>query len=124
MSHSTGPRSRGQGEWPHMTFADNGDDAGGHEACRVAQRLSVLLQESMTADGCSMRQLARDSGVDVATVKSVIDGTYGPRLETVVRLLVARGLPLSALLGEKSVVLPDARTGAEAAKSPAIQTQQ
>ena len=110
MSSSTGPRSRGRGEWPRMTFTDNGDDAGGQEACRVSQRLAALLLESMAADGCSMRQLARDSGVDVATVKSVVGGTNGPRLETVVRLLVARGLPLSALLRPEPVVLPDTQT--------------
>ena len=78
-----------------MTF--DIEDAGEREACRIAQRLAVLLLQSMATDGCSMRQLARDSGVDVTTVKSVLEGTYGPRLDTAVRLMVARGLPLSLL---------------------------
>ena len=90
-----GPRSRGRGRWPFMTF--DIEDAGEREACRVAQRLAVLLLQAMATDGCSMRQLARDSGVDVTTVKSVLEGTYGPRLDTAVRLMVARGLPLSLL---------------------------
>ena len=90
-----GPRSRGRGTWPFQTF--NLPDPGEQEACRVAQRLAVLLLQSMATDDCSMRQLARDSGVDVTTVKSVLEGTYGPRLETVVRLMVARRLPLSLL---------------------------
>lgn len=98
-----GPRSRGRGTWPFMTF--NLPDAGERESCRIAQRLARLLLESMAADDCSMRQLARDSGVDVATVKSVVEGTYGPRLDTAVRLLVARGLPLSRLTGTEVVDL-------------------
>lgn len=61
----------------------------------------------MAADDCSMRQLARDSGVDVTTVKSVIEGTYGPRLDTAVRLMVARGLPLSLLTSPDVVDLTD-----------------
>ena len=92
---SHGPRSRGRGTWPFQTF--NLTDPGEQEACRVAQRLALLLLQSMATDDCSMRQLARDSGVDVTTVKSVLEGTYGPRLETVVRLMVARRLPLSLL---------------------------
>lgn len=91
----TGPRSRGRGTWPFQTF--HLSDPGEQEACRVAQRLALVLLRSMATDDCSMRQLARDSGVDVSTVKSVLEGTYGPRLDTAVRLLVARGLPLSLL---------------------------
>lgn len=91
----SGPRSRGRGTWPFQTFHLN--DPGEQEACRVAQRLALILLRSMATDDCSMRQLARDSGVDVTTVKSVLEGTYGPRLETAVRLMIARGLPLSLL---------------------------
>lgn len=100
-----GPRSRGRGTWPFQTFQLT--DPGEQEACRVAQRLALLLLRSMAADDCSMRQLARDSGVDVTTVKSVLEGTYGPRLDTAVRLMVARGLPLSLLTSPDVVDLTD-----------------
>jgi hypothetical protein len=98
-----GPRSRGRGTWPFLTF--DLADPGEQEACRVAQRLALLLLQSMASDGCSMRELARASGVDVATVKSVLEGTHGPRLETAVRLMVARRLPLSFLVSYPSVDL-------------------
>lgn len=98
-----GPRARGRGTWPFMTFDVN--DPGERESCRLAQRLARLLMESMAADDCSMRQLARDSRIDVSTVKSVLEGTYGPRLDTAVRLLVARGLPVSRLTSPEVVDL-------------------
>lgn len=108
----TGPRFRGRGEWPRMTF-DHIADVGAAEACRAAQRLAVVLLDSMVADRCSMRRLARESGTDVTTVKSVLEGTYGPRLDTAVRLLVARKIPLPVLFGPDEIVLTedsDART--------------
>lgn len=128
--NATGPRFRGRGEWPFMTFADDGDP-GGAEACRVSQRLAMLLLESMAADGCSMRQLARDSGVDVTTVKSVLEGSYGPRLDTVVRLMLARGLPLALLLSDvlrargltsvegerRTITLPEPRSSSRQTRS-------
>lgn len=58
-----------------------------------------------------MRQLARDSGVDVTTVKSVLEGTYGPRLETAVRLLVARRIPVSQLTTNAEIDLTDSALG-------------
>ena len=116
---ATGPCFRGRGVWPHMTF-ELVDDPGAAKACRVAQRLALLLHESMAADGCSMRRLARESGVDVSTVKSVLDGTYGPRLDTAVRLLVARGIPLTQLTsdGPTTVDLGERPTSARTIRLP------
>ena len=118
-SGSRGPRFRGRGAWPFQTF--NLSDPGEQEACRLAQRLAQLLLQSMAEDGCSMRQLARDSGVDVTTVKSVVEGTYGPRLETAVRLLVARRIPVSQLtttteidISDSALRLPDQRAVGDA----------
>ena len=104
-SGARGPRSRGRGTWPFQTFSLS--DPGEQEACRLAQRLAQLLLQSMAEDGCSMRQLARDSGVDVTTVKSVLEGTYGPRLETAVRLLVARRIPVSQLTTTTEIDISD-----------------
>jgi hypothetical protein len=108
-SRRRGPRFRGRGKWPFQTFALS--DPGEQEACRLAQRLAQLLLRSMAEDGCSMRQLARDSGVDVTTVKSVLEGTYGPRLETAVRLLVARRIPVSQLTTNAEIDLTDSALG-------------
>ena len=108
-SRSHGPRSRGRGTWPFQTFALN--DPGEQEACRLAQRLAQLLLQSMAHDGCSMRQLARDSGVDVSTVKSVLEGTYGPRLETAARLLVARHIAISHLTTTTEIDITDSALG-------------
>lgn len=52
---------------------------------------SGRLRELMEADGKSVERLARASGVSPWTIKSYLDGSRVPRLDTACRLSAAMG---------------------------------
>ncbi len=66
----------------------------------VSKRIGNLLRDSRLDKGMSLRELARKSGVCIASISDVENANKLPRLLIIIRLAEALEIPFEKILGK------------------------
>jgi transcriptional regulator with XRE-family HTH domain len=72
------------------------------DGLRAGEMLAANLRARRDEQGISLSELARRSGIATGTLSQLESGTGNPTIETVFSLSNALGLPISALLSERT----------------------
>jgi lambda repressor-like predicted transcriptional regulator len=76
-----------KGDWPHAVLDD-------HHGARVAQEVAARLRRVIDANGWSVAEVSRRSGVSRMTITQVLDGVVWCDLLTIANLEKSLGLDL------------------------------
>lgn len=79
---------------------------------RARRLLAVRFREARAAAGLTQKEVHERSRVDIASISKIESADWNPSLNTLVRLALAMGVPVGALLAEGPAdAAPEPETG-------------
>lgn len=67
---------------------------------KLCRLYGIYFNSIRTRKGISLRQLSKSTGISIALISMFEQGDKLPRLETLLRLVIALGIPYSEVLGQ------------------------